>query len=475
MAEPNRPVSPVRSSYPHLVARPYKVAEPSLATQVSPLKPTSGAGAESPTTARELDFEDDPHDAAPSTTDTASHHASTGVSATPVPGSGEDVAPPKPRRPMSPQQQAESTLKEAFPGIEATVVRAVLTASGGKVEPAFNALLGMSDPDAQNETPAPPQPPRPTRSPLASDVETSTPRNQLDADEMYARQLAEHYSGTAHRGGNRSGEPQGPPRRQQTGLKPNELYDDKEHSFIDDDLPVIKENLKKSFFETQTKVNKWVTDFRKKIDGEEDSDPESGTASTAQGYNSGPRQQSYGPRRSSEHIRRSTDRERDRYDADPKVLGDDFANLELRDDEGPPRRPARPVANPDLFKSTPPTPPSGGRRVSFQEGPPEEIKSGSPRPINRQPSPGTKQSKWQPMASVEPTPLSDADPFSLGDSDDDREARSKDLKSEDTERLKKAAAEAMADDIGPGTKKRLEPNEQSGTKDKEAEETLTGK
>lgn len=58
------------------------------------------------------------------------------------PGAGEDVAPPKPPRPMNPQQQAENTLKEAFPAIDASVVRAVLRASGGNVEPAFNALLG---------------------------------------------------------------------------------------------------------------------------------------------------------------------------------------------------------------------------------------------------------------------------------------------------------------------------------------------
>jgi hypothetical protein len=54
----------------------------------------------------------------------------------------EDEAPPKPPRPLSPQQQAENTLKEAFPSIDAAVVKAVLMASGGRVEPAFNALLG---------------------------------------------------------------------------------------------------------------------------------------------------------------------------------------------------------------------------------------------------------------------------------------------------------------------------------------------
>ena len=54
-----------------------------------------------------------------------------------------EIPPPKPPRPMSPQQQAENTLIEAFPGIDAKVVKAVLVASGWKVEPAFNALLSM--------------------------------------------------------------------------------------------------------------------------------------------------------------------------------------------------------------------------------------------------------------------------------------------------------------------------------------------
>jgi hypothetical protein len=57
-----------------------------------------------------------------------------------------EAAPPKPPRPISAQQQAENTLKEAFPTIDAAVVRAVLRASGGNVEPAFNALLGAFRP-----------------------------------------------------------------------------------------------------------------------------------------------------------------------------------------------------------------------------------------------------------------------------------------------------------------------------------------
>jgi len=47
---------------------------------------------------------------------------------------------------MSPQQQAQATLQEAFPSIDATVVKAVLVASGGQVEPAFTALLSKLSP-----------------------------------------------------------------------------------------------------------------------------------------------------------------------------------------------------------------------------------------------------------------------------------------------------------------------------------------
>lgn len=64
------------------------------------------------------------------------------ASTAPKPATVEDEGPPKPPRPLSPQQQAENTLKEAFPSIDAAVVKAVLSASGGRVEPAFNALLG---------------------------------------------------------------------------------------------------------------------------------------------------------------------------------------------------------------------------------------------------------------------------------------------------------------------------------------------
>lgn len=106
------------------------------------LKSPTRPGGESPTTVRPLDMSDDEdvqesnlHGDATTTTSSTqvSKHATV---------EDDEGAPPKPPRPLSPQQQAENTLKEAFPSIEASVIKAVLVASGGNVEPAFNALLG---------------------------------------------------------------------------------------------------------------------------------------------------------------------------------------------------------------------------------------------------------------------------------------------------------------------------------------------
>jgi hypothetical protein len=101
---------------------------------------------ESPTTARELDFDDD-NDGP--TTSTQENVASTPpTSKSPKPGvrfneEATEIPPPKPPRPVDAQVQAQNTLIEAFPGIDSNVVKAVLVASGGKVEPAFNALLSI--------------------------------------------------------------------------------------------------------------------------------------------------------------------------------------------------------------------------------------------------------------------------------------------------------------------------------------------
>ena len=112
--------------------------------------------------------------------------------------------------------------------------------------------------------------------------------------------------------------------------------------------------------------------------------------------------------------------------------------MELRDGEAPPRTSSRPLANPNLFKPSPATGPKpslgSGRKVSFQDGPPEEIQdlySASPKPASTTTT--SKASKWQPLSAVDPSPVAENDPFSLGDSDDEKDAKPIALKDDEGE------------------------------------------
>ncbi|KJR86958.1 CUE domain containing protein [Sporothrix schenckii 1099-18] len=404
----------------------------------------------------------------------------------------DEAAPPKPPRPLTEQQKNEQTLKEAFPAVDAAVIKAVLTASRGNIEAAFHALLEMTDPDAAQHEPAPPpQPPRPVQqTPVHPGPGGGrlSPYSQMVADEEYARQLAQHYEAedgeyearTSH--GSGYGRSRGGYQRGQN-LKPNELWGDKEHSFIDDDLPVIQENLRKGFAETQTKFNSWFTGIKKKINEEwnsgENDDGEyhqGGAGSPSRGQSA----TSYARYGSRQPQRRSGD-----YDADPEVLSDDFAGIQLHGDGTPVRH------NPNVFRPPPSSTsprPGSERKVAFRDQDETiDMYSASPKlppkdgPGNRAASPaagagagGAKASKWQPMSSVDPTPMADNDPFSLGDSEDEKDnntssaaaksataskgdaatesaggakSSTSSTSPEDAERLRKAAAEAMADSL----------------------------
>lgn len=478
--------TPKRTESPPLVRATIMRYDPEITVSSQIVIQNKSTGAESPTTARPLEMDDDDvQDATLLNSEQATAPAAPAAVASQTTPAAMEAAPPKPPRPLNPQQEAENTLKEAFPGVDAAVVKAVLVASGGRIEPAFNALLGMTDPNAavEVEAPAPPQPPRPARG--------GANMSQLEADELYARQLAQHYDASQQLNTSRSGG-RNPSRGQ--NLRPNELRDDDEnYSFIDDELPVIKENLRKGFLETQSKVNSWITNFKKRIDGDDIGEIHAEQERHAQGYQS---QQQYGSRRG-ETGRRSGDS--GRYDADPHVLSGDFSGMQLNDDTSElhhivtprssslpnsrpdnVRRSTRPLANPDLFKPTPATPRSNdGRRVSFQNGPPEDIDlyGGVVRTGNDSAPASGKQSKWQPLSAVDPSPANEADndPFSLGDSEDENptkeRAGSREVNKEDAERLKRAssAAEPVEHAVKP------EPAETVGTKDKIADDKLAGK
>lgn len=440
---------------------------------VSPLRPE-----ESATTREEINFEDNEQETG--TISPEGHESPTKVPAkTPSPrprvsfqDHTEEIPPAKPPRPVSPLAQAEHTLIEAFPSIDSKVVKAVLMASGGKVEPAFNALLGMSDPDFQpEEAVAPPQPPRPAQ---------RQPMSQLEADELYARQLAEQYSSG---GGQRSAHMYNQREPNRRGPNQQRMYtaeEERERNFFDDDLPEIGKNIQQGFFETQKKVNSWITNFKKKLDGEPEDEDDLYSSSQAgsrqntgsyqgrQNFGSSQSEQLRGTQKLSENPRRST--EAQRYDADPHELGEEeFERLELRDDEAPPPQPprnsSRKTANPDLFKSQPRPP---------QSGPVDEVDAIERKLSGKDATDSDKSKKWQPLTSVAPHPEDDNDPFSLGDDDDDKE-KTDDLRKEDTDRLKEAARNSISGASG-GPPPKLEESERSGTgRNKEAEELLSGK
>lgn len=131
----------------------------------------------------------------------------------------------------------------------------------------------------------------------------------------------------------------------------------------------------------------------------------------------------------------------------------------------PPPRPPRPLANQDLQKTSSPSP--DRRKVSFQEGPPTEIGSSQNAPEQPKPTPsgGGKPSKWQPLTTVEPSPVGEHDPFSLGDSDDEKEIKAKEQKLTDQcEHIKQATTEAMAGDVGSTSKDDNNNNAEDGGK-----------
>ena len=166
----------------------------------------------------------------------------------------------------------------------------------------------MTDPDAVKNEPQevpPQQPPRPNQRQIS----------QLEADELYARQLAEHYDNvgayearTSNRGA--SGRSRGQPRHEP---------EERERSFLDDDFPVIKEHLRQGFFETQTKVNGWISTLKKKIEENFDESNDANPNRDGPPY----RNQGQPSRRSNDY---------DRYDADPQVLSDDFAGMKFTAD-----------------------------------------------------------------------------------------------------------------------------------------------
>lgn len=423
--------------------------------------------------------------------------------------------PPKPPRPLSPFSQNHLTLSEAFPTVEPNVVRAVLIASSGLVDPAFNGLLSLTDPDykideellqQQQQTtytqlsnilkshhrPPPPgfktalrkpgQAPRyrqqhPTggqalnakrvaqQASAATTIRTSSA--QIEDDEKLARILAAKYDaeqrgerrvryadtgrGTTYTDpsiDNTSSRKVGRGRRTQEnsgygyeGGGPDAYQEDdgyaydydyeddddmyKDRSFFDDELPQIKENLAKGFNETKEKMNSWVENLRKKIDGD-DKQPGvfSGIFNNNKGVFGGLNSFASGSEGSKNNSRQRPGKY---YDQDPEEIN--FSGINMKDETNP-RLPPRPDRKPTVVggnnvSNTSNDSDSNSKWEPLQSASPNRMDSLNPDKSDTTTAKetGTKSSS---TANSKKIPLKsdtteDDDPFFIGDSDDEDE------------------------------------------------------
>ena len=268
-------------------------------------------------------------------------------------------------------------LKEAFPDVDVTVIKAVLHASGGQVQVAFDALLGMSDPDFQpNAGPAAVMAP-----------EDEERRRQVEADENLARQMvAESAYGRAHR--------ERQARRAERSQQQQQQRAEADHSFLDDDLPAIRDNIVQGFNETKTKVNSFISSLRTQYAQHFEAEGESAQSSS----------QRTGALPEGRTVHRTTPRaayERDAEQID--LLEDDLQGLKLEDNSGqdPPSQ-----AQPSAGKSGTAQPASSASRGGA---------SGSAAAGDK------KSSRWQPLTSTTSatgtTTSKKDDQFDIGDDD----------------------------------------------------------
>lgn len=104
--------------------------------------------------------------------------------------------------------------------------------------------------------------------------------------------------------------------------------------FTSNELPEIRKNLQQGFQQTQSTVNKWISNFKKQINPEENDEIVSGQGTGGQRQNFGPsqRDQLRGISRNAQAMRDRRSMDNDRYDADAPALSGNFGDLELRDD-----------------------------------------------------------------------------------------------------------------------------------------------
>lgn len=168
----------------------------------------------------------------------------------------EESPPPRPQRPLSPRSQARKTLNEAFPSIEDKYITMALIASQGVLDPAFNALLYLSDPSSEIDIPIP-------------TVQRAS-QTQLESDEALARRLAKEYSKSSRKSQGTSsgerGEGRSYPRSGNYRAPPTNESEEEDmfERFMEKDLPEIKDQFNRNVEDAKTKISGWLGGFSQK-------------------------------------------------------------------------------------------------------------------------------------------------------------------------------------------------------------------
>lgn len=202
-------------------------------------------------------------------------------------------APPQPPRPLSPAARIKKDLKEAFPQIEDKYIEAVLIASHGRSDPAFNALLYLLDPTFKPE-------------PYAVAEVSKAPVSATD-DELLARQLQKEFEREDRR------------RRSQQRRKHVPAPSDDSP----DEFDQLKEQFSQGFEEAKSTLNSWVSGISKKLSGDDEQkkNPKLFGALGGSSFNNNAKTT--------------------KFDEDPEILALDFRrNVDLKD-ENPPLLPKR--------------------------------------------------------------------------------------------------------------------------------------
>lgn len=285
----------------------------------------------------------------------------------------DEKLPTPPPRPVSPFSQISKTLKEAFPTIEDKLITAVIIASQGNLDPAFNALLYISDSSYKpeinlsiNSLPPPSHPSSKVRNGKSNKSVTNNDNEGsgiITDDELLARQLQKEFEKEDEK---RRRKHESKQQRRQYQTENNNKFGGNHNDNADsdespDEFEQIKETFTQGIEEARSTLNGWVSGLSKKFtlneqqqqqqrDQQRDQQPKLfgalGGSSFKGNSNSNYRQSvSY----NQQNNKNSNTRKSNNFDEDPPILSNNFhqginlSNNDINEDvNDKPNLPTRP-------------------------------------------------------------------------------------------------------------------------------------